>query len=175
MRKCLVNFLIFIVSLLYFGPSKNFGQTSRAASDWRRVTVCSSISFLIPNSFKEQNSESIDSCIVVFGDAEMGLKLDYGLYNGPFREIDDLYRKVKKEAVKIDGQKAELVTYELNQSEGRYIAQIYVNLGGAKRSSLKLDTSLYMVFQVNNQSDIEQAKEIFKSIRFIGSTRKKRR
>src|ERR1044072_2334700 len=103
----------------------------------------------------------------------MGLKLDYGLYNDPFQEIGDFYRKVKKEAVKINGQKAELVTYELNQSEGRYIAQIYVNLGGANRTSLKLDTSLYMVFQGNNQSDIEQAKEIFKSIRFIGSTRKK--
>lgn len=164
MFRLIIYILLFSALSGCSGLTEVLAQQSPASPSLKRVKACG-ISFLIPKDFKSEKASEYDSCIAVFSSKDEGLKIDYGLYNSPFSEFDG-YRNIKKETVSIGGKRAELVTYTLDQSKGRFIAQIYVKLGRVKGIAFNYDQSLYMVFQSYNQERMETARRIFGSIRF---------
>lgn len=131
-------------------------------SDWQRFSKCQ-FTFSAPKTLKDMKAHMIDSCVERFEDDNLTVFIEYGWYRKKF-EKERTMQNFKREIVKIDGKPGELVTYMEPDDDGVkwYNASLYVKV----RMSGPMTTSLVMAVSGNNKTDLETARQIFKSIKF---------
>ncbi len=143
-----------------------YAQDSQIPTDWKKVKVCQ-INFLLPKNLKNQYAKGIDSCVADFRNGKMKLTIDSGHFGGNI-EKTETNLPFKEEFTEIDGKKVQLYFYKntKNKANRRFIAGLYVVLDEAKNKEKDLSTFLYMTVEAKSETEIEIAKQIFRSISF---------
>jgi hypothetical protein len=151
MSRLIIASLILTFALSSHGSA----QTREVPKGWKEINMCG-LSFLVPKNLKKQNNfKPIDSCIGAFKSKNLGLGFDYGMYTAPPEDASS-YRGGKAETLEIDGKKARLLTYP-------YGARIYILVAESEYGK----SALGMSITSKTQNDVETAKRIFQSIRFV--------
>jgi hypothetical protein len=140
--------------LIFATVGSSYAQEREIPKRWREVKICG-LSFLIPKELKNQKIRGIDSCVASFEGKKITLGMDYGAYTAA-PESETIYPDTKRELLEIDGKKAHLATYS-------YGARIYVLVGKSDFGK----HALGMTISIKNKNDVETARQIFQSIRFI--------
>lgn len=134
------------------------GQSSDVPEGWKEVEKCG-LRFLLPESMEDQQRHGKDSCVAVYSDERLELRLDYGWYSAVVH--DDSYVDLKEQKIRIDGKKGRFATFRDRdrEAERQLVARIYV--------PLDRPFAFNMHIYYRNPKDLETARSIFESIRFV--------
>jgi hypothetical protein len=166
MVRLFIKTLFSVLAFGYVGLTDNFAQKSKIPSGWKKVSACE-IRFFVPPDFNEKDSEGTDSCVTTFGNGKIWLHIDYGYY-GDASENDETVTDFKEDSIQIDGKKAQIATYKENFADAKDapVARLYVVVDTSEKKTKGVITSLNMEVVLENEKDLEMAKQIFRSIRF---------
>lgn len=166
MFRLFIKTLFLAFAFGYVGLTNNFAQKLKVPSDWKKISACG-ISFFVPQDFNEKDSEGTDSCVTTLGNGKIWLHIDYGYYGGA-SENDETVTDFKEEFIKIDGKKTQLATYreDFADTKNALVARIYVVVDTSEKKTKGVITSLNMEVVLENEKDLETARQVFRSIRF---------
>ena len=168
MTRLSINFLFLFFAFGYAGLINNYSQDLKVSSGWKKVHACG-ITFLVPKTLKNKKAQGFDSCVAIFRNSKVYLAIDSGWY-GSVSSKSNTSPDFKEEFIEIDGKKAQLATYVRGRSNSdqQFFARIYVALSEPRDDAITVETtSLNMTVQVRSEKELETAKQIFQSIRFV--------
>lgn len=174
--KQLVIGIVFLITTYGFDFSARDVQQRQVVPDsWKKVSACN-ISFLVPASVENLNARGIDSCVAEFGDSDMKISIDYGMYSSAYKKnelgLDGEIRRFKQEFIRVGGKRAQVVTYLHSSNAGRdnphlrYVAGMYVAVHTNKSEGIRTERSLNMTVAGRSEKEQEIARRIFRSVRF---------
>ncbi len=140
--------------LIFVTVGNIYAQEREIPKRWKEVKICG-LSFLVPKELKNKKTRGIDSCVAAFKSKKMSLGLDYGFHTASF-DSESIYPDTKRESLDVDGRKARLATYS-------YGARIYILVGEWSFGK----SALGMTITSKNKNDVQTARQIFQSIRFV--------
>jgi hypothetical protein len=126
--------------------------------EWKTVQTACDFGFSAPADYRERPVQGLDSCLVEFTAGDCEYRGDYGVFSGAVDSTgaDD---DVRKDATRIDGRDATLVTFHTG---GQYVAGVYF-------PEVQRDTTgvrLSLVGRCWSEAGQSDAQALFRSIHF---------
>jgi hypothetical protein len=140
------------------------------SDDWITAQACH-LSLQLPQNLKRNRHEGIDSCVAEFENGEMFLSLDYGTWGGAATKNENTLNFAEESFV-VDGKTGVLATYVMyigNHRERKYLAHLYLVIEPAQ-GPYGRPTSLMVTVIGRRAKDLDIARRIFRSVRFLVET-----
>lgn len=128
------------------------------AAELKRVDA-NYFSFHIPVDMVKTRSQGIDSHVGEYRNSRIRLGFDYGAYSDPL-DYDKRLPEYQSSKLEVGGRKARIVTFR--QAQAWFTAIHFPDVGKASGDRLKLT----MVATCSSEEALQQARDIFTSIRF---------
>lgn len=140
--------------LIFAAVGNSYAQEREVPKRWKEVNICG-LSFLVPKKLKSKNARGIDSCVAEFRSKNISLGMDFGAYTATPEDSPD-YQNSTAKTLEVDGKKATLSIFG-------YQSRLYVLIGKSDFGT----HALGMLISGRNTNDLEIARQIFQSIRFV--------
>lgn len=153
--------LLQIIVFLVFLTDSYYSQTFKDSGSWEKYDI-HVLSFSAPSDLSSKPYKGIDSDIWKYVSPDLELIIDLGLYSEK-PETLKLYGGYTEKSVIVDGSKAEMVFFELKESDPRnlkYGAAIYFTQIGSCNEKLS-----FVAFCKTPEGQ-KTAEKIFGSIKF---------
>ena len=140
--------------------SRNYPQETE---NWQTIDAKGRFSFRLPQEFIEKDTQGIDSYVGEFVGDSMKVTFDYGWYSNPLNDLESMqeYFEFNK---KIEGFKAKIVGYKLNQNYYYYYAYFTgIHFPDINKGKIVLT----MIVYYNNSEYKQTAIKILETIRFV--------
>ncbi len=150
-RKAVLLFLALAVVVV--------ASAAEPADEGWRTIANESFSFSIPPGFEKTDARGIDSFVEEYVRDGITLDFDYGLFSNDFTGWPD---DTTYERVQVDGESARIGTARgsFGRPNTHFLTQIYFKIGNGH-------ANLSMSAACRSEEDVELAKKIFRSIRFV--------
>ena len=168
MKRCSLFSLIIVLFLSFCVTNAQKKQVS-IPDDWQKVEECG-ITFSIPSEFEKEDVRGKDSCVSSFKSKNIQLSLDVGFYilKESYSRKDEFSdeKDFKISKLKIDGRKAELITYYQTENNEQWKDLLFNATLFVPVIDKKDGGHLTMWANCRTEKDREIAKMIFETLRF---------
>ena len=141
-------------------------QVEEIPADWQKIET-EKFSFSIPPTMKNKNVQGIDSFIMEFGDSDLTLVIESGVYTP--NAVSQLQKyEGRKEPITVDGENVELVSYDLNKPRGP--SKKTVNADGSSESKKPEKNHVFSIYIPHKNEVVSVGNGAATSFEVMGQT-----
>jgi hypothetical protein len=170
MERILIGIVLLIATYGFGYSASNVIEGGVVPDGWKRVSACG-ISFLVPASVENLNARGTDSCVAAFGDSDMGISIDYGMYSTAYKKhevgLEGEIKRFRQGYIRVGGKRAQVVTYlDVGMDRRDPHLQYFAGMHVVVNERVRPKSSLNMTVAGRSEREQELAKRIFWSVRF---------